>query len=210
MTVKPVKTNIIALHKSPSFSLVKESPMKKFTALFAAALIGGAAFAPTAQAATVNMSLGTLDAGASGSYIGSPVNNLDYTATGKVAADTEAVFTLSASSLPAGLLSAAGSLGKNASLVSASASSIGTLSSIGSLPVIAVAYLTGGYATVTIENLTSKAEAFTTYFTDAITKGKSVFNVSYTVSSVPLPETALLFATGLIALAGFAYRKKQI
>lgn len=65
------------------------------------------------------------------------------------------------------------------------------------------------FYTLTIENWTDKVESFTARFYAIIKQGQGGgVKIRYEASAVPLPPSFLLFASGLIALAGFAAYKK--
>ncbi len=181
----------------------------KLSRFLAAALIASFTLVSAAHATDLSATLGTVNKTTpSGLLASSAVSkNLVYDIDGSLAKNTEITFTLTSNSIPAGVLVSNGSLG---SASGTAATSTGSLVTVGALPVIATANLTGGIATITIANLTSSAEKFAADFLATITQGKgSAFNVSYVVSAVPLPSALVLFAVALIALAGMGMSKKS-
>jgi hypothetical protein len=64
--------------------------------------------------------------------------------------------------------------------------------------------------TILIKNVSGFSETFAAYFLSIIKQVGcgSVVGVTAEISSVPLPPAFLLFASGLVALGGFAARKK--
>ena len=137
----------------------------------------------------------------------------EYVLQGLLASNTKIVFDYLASAsgidhLLSGNLASQGQLGLGPLV----ASSSNGLTQNGVLPVITTAFMFGGFAangTVTLENLTGAAESFTAMFTTP-NLGTNTGTIYTLVSGVPLPPAMILFASGLIALAGFgAYRKNR-
>ncbi len=183
----------------------------KISKLLIAVLIASATLVSAAHATTISNDLGTVGVTSpltSGSSSFSS-KSLNDTTTGKLKGDTEITFTLTSSSTAPTALLAQGSLNGSAPVGSFGnpiASSTGSISSV--LPIIATSNLTTGTATITIANFTTGISSFAATFLAAITKSDK-FTVSYIVSAVPLPATWVLFASALIALAGFRMKKAR-
>jgi hypothetical protein len=191
--------------------------------LFAIALITAPLLASPSRAATLN--LGTLSAGSSGtgtSYSGMTTSFTD-TMNGTLAANSEVTFTYNYTGLTPAALSMTGIGSNSGGLAYTSVSgfnSNGTLlygtqnqsTSSPTLPIFVTASLTpsSGTASTTIVNASSSSVNFSSIFQDIIFSISSgALTSSYKVSAVPLPASLVLFASGLLALAGFAaYRKK--
>jgi hypothetical protein len=204
----------------------------KLSPLFAAAILAGVAFAPNAQASDVNFNgpnynMGTVATGQTGTIATNPktvTGGAEYAlASGTLSPDTEIVFTytgIPGTTAPK-VLTAIGTYidsgltyyttsqdnGSGAITVAYSIDpglppGVTVLS--GSLPVLVTANI--GSGKTVIENLSSLDVSFSSYL--KATRGLSGITATYNVSSVPLPPAFLLFASGLIALAGFAAYKK--
>jgi hypothetical protein len=206
----------------------------KLSHLFAMALVVGFAYVPSAQAVAVDpcpsffgspnvMPLGTLVAPASGCY---HVNestadlNVHDAMDGSLAPNTMITITYSYAGLSPWLLSvdANGANGEGASVVSVSAISGDSGSVVDSssvnpfIIVLAKLDLDNSLGIAIIKNLSSVSASFHSIFNAEIdnpTYGGNVL-VSYGVTPVPLPPAFLLFASCVIALAGFSmYRKAR-
>jgi uncharacterized protein YraI len=179
----------------------------KSSNLLAVAVLAGMAISPSAHALTFSQSFGTVaDTTSPVSMTFGPSTSLNYDASGVLPADTEIVFTYSANKTGGIDLVAGGSN----SVVNASAVSFGSASSSSVAPILAFANLGGGAASVTIENTGLTPESFQALFSSLFGTGHgSSFTVGYSVSSVPLPASLVLFGTGLLALVGFSSMRKN-
>jgi len=179
----------------------------KIAQLFAGAFIAGLLFSPTAQATTVVGLHGTNTVYANDYGIIS-----DELTTG-LTSGQQIVIDYTYTDLNPYLISdiAVGSVGGSTKGISASyVGSAWTLTPTGSAISglsIAMSNLTASSITVTIQNLTGALATITSFFS-AIVSSKAPLNIEYTISSVPLPASFLLFGSGLAFLGGFAARKK--
>ncbi|MDR3450305.1 MAG: hypothetical protein P4M15_11270 [Alphaproteobacteria bacterium] len=84
-----------------------------------------------------------------------------------------------------------------------------TIAPPAALPVLTSANISSGIGKTVITNLSNSVVGFSSYFLSLIAPG-SHLSVTYNVSAIPLPESVVLFASALMALAGFSlYRRRH-
>jgi hypothetical protein len=199
----------------------------KLSHLFIATLVAGLVASTGANAVIVTEPNVTLTNGSSSSntqtITGSDFYN--YSENGTLAPETQVIFTYVATNVQNVLLhEEAAGVGANGApplLFNPSQPSSQSSPQIsGALPVLLTAYFTPtvpGVGTltgqITLQNLTNSVKDFSAIFVSFLTMaaGGGRVLVSAQASSVPLPPAVLLFASGLIAMAGFgAYKKGYI
>ena len=130
-----------------------------------------------------------------------------YTYTGSLQNNTELTFTFfDTGRLLTGPLTSTGTLG---AMTFTSVAAMNSTTTNGASPVFVLSSLSPNVAfgSVVFENRSGVAESFTALFSGVHFGAGSITTA---VASVPLPPAMILFASGLIALAGFgAYRKNR-
>ena len=196
----------------------------KFSRFLVAAIVVGLAFGSSANAATVNSStVGSLPT-PSGSYSTSGTGafgSIADTLSGSLNPNTQITILYTYTNLnPAYLIeTATGSNGLGQAISSLVATDNGGAytqlsnnhtSTSASLPILATANFSQNNGTVVFKNLSStEAAGFSSVFNSIfLGNGGASILVSYNITNVPLPPALILFASGLIALAGFSMYKK--
>ncbi len=168
----------------------------KLSHLLVATLVAGLAFVSDASAANYGTTAGLLDPNYQVviTYSGLPAGTLFDQSSYGIDGTT---YTVTSHTTPTGSLTAAYSLDSSYKYTSLPPNT---------LPVLVTASITGTTGIATIKNLSPTAVNFFSFFTGV--QGLSGITANAVISQVPLPPAFVLFASGLIALAGFSMYKK--
>ncbi len=185
----------------------------KISKLLIAALIASATLISSAQATTVPV-VKVSPTFPDGSVTTIATKTLNYSSTGKLAADTKVVFTLTSTGTAPGSLTSSGnfnSLTNNGAGATSTGGLVTGSNTSSLLPIIAVSNLgnNSSTATITFTNLSRITQSFAAYFSAILGSAKGTFTVAYAVSAVPLPSALVLFASALILLAGLRMKKAR-